>query len=98
MEYNKSVAYINLSEVKDYLRITFDDDDSVIINLMDAATEYLINAGCVLDFNKNLSKLALCMLVAHWYDYRGVQGDEKYFPMGLQTIILQLKGATIAPL
>lgn len=92
------VFELEINEIKKYLRIEYDDEDEIINILKESAIEYLIRAGCKLNTSDKLSFLAISMLVSHWYDNRGVIGDDKLLPMGLRTIILQLKGETIDPL
>lgn len=82
-----------LEHVKEYLRIDGDYDDPMLSLLIDSAKEYLSNAG-VKEQENNLYKLAITMLVTHWYENRNQETDartKKVLDLGLQTIILQLK-------
>lgn len=83
-----------LEHVKQYLRIDGDHDDVMLGLLIDSAKEYLLNAG-VKELKENaLYKLAITMLVTHWYEHREQSIDgrtSRVIEMGLQTIILQLR-------
>lgn len=82
-----------LSHVKQYLRIDGDHDDNMLGLLISSAKEYLENAG-VKEQDKPLYKLAITMLVTHWYEHREQSIDgrtSRLIEMGLQTIILQLR-------
>lgn len=86
-----------LEHVKEYLRIDGDYDNKLLGLLIDSAKEYLKNAGVQEqndDKSSNLYKLAITMLVTHWYENRNQETDartKKVLDLGLQTIILQLK-------
>lgn len=82
-----------LEHVKEYLRIDGDHDDNMLGLLIDSAKKYLSNAG-VKESDEELYKLAITMLVTHWYENRlqSIDGrTSRVIEMGLQTIILQLK-------
>lgn len=82
-----------LEHVKEYLRIDGDQDDNMLGLLIDSAKEYLSNAG-VKEQDSTLYRLAITMLVTHWYEHREQSIDgrtSRVIEMGLQTIILQLR-------
>lgn len=82
-----------LEHVKEYLRITGDFDDNLVSLLINSAKDYLKNAG-VEEQDTDLYKLAITMLVTHWYENRNQQTDSRtqtVMDLGIQTIILQLK-------
>ena len=89
-----------LSHVKQYLRIDGDYDNDMLSLLISSAKEYLANAGVKEQANE-LYKLAITMLVTHWYEERQQSVDgrsSRVIEMGLQTIILQLRvGETNEP-
>ena len=76
-----------LDEVKLYLKIDNDEDD----NLLKSLIEYLINAGCKIYEENDLSKLAINLLVGHWYENREVIGKADKLAFSLESIIIQLK-------
>lgn len=91
-----------LPHVKEYLRVSGDHDDNMLGLLIDSAKEYLSNAGVPDDVEEDkLYKLAITMLVTHWYENREQDIDgrtSRTIELGLQTIILQLKaGADYEP-
>lgn len=79
-----------LEEIKNYMRIDEDYDDNLINSLIEAANLYMINAG-VKKFENDLYKLAIKMLVLHWYDNREVIGEAKKLAFSLDNIITQLQ-------
>lgn len=85
---------MDLEELKLFLRIDGEEEDSLIEGLKIGAEEYLNNAGINKDYNKELYKLAIKILVTHWYENRAVETVGKNvskITFGLDTIIIQLK-------
>ncbi len=85
---------MNLEELKLFLRIDGEEEDLLIESLKISAEEYLTNAGINKDYSKQLYKLAIKILVTHWYENREVENVGKNaskIAFGLDTIILQLK-------
>ena len=84
---------ISVVEAKKYLKFEEDytDEDSDIIALISSAEGYLKNAGCVLNAGDEVAKLAIKMLVVHWYENREPIGQGNKLAFGLQSIITQLK-------
>lgn len=82
-----------LEHVKQYLRIDGDQDNTMLGLLINSAKEYLANAGVEAQ-ESTLYKLAITMLVTHWYENREQRIDgrtSRTIELGLQTIILQLR-------
>lgn len=81
-----------LDELKTYLRIDGSEDDSVLALLLEAAVEYLKNAG-VHDTNIESAsyKLAVMLYVALHYENRDPAVKIERFSFALESIILQLK-------
>ncbi|WP_291648934.1 head-tail connector protein [Clostridium sp.] len=85
---------MDLEELKLFLRIDGEEEDSLIEGLKIGAEEYLTNAGINKDYNKELYKLAIKILVNHWYENRAVETTGKNVSkvaFGLDTILIQLK-------
>lgn len=82
---------MELDELKLFLRVDGEEEDELIQCLQLAAEEYLINAGVNKDYSKELYKLAVKLLVTHWYNNREVTGKADRLAFSLDTIILQLK-------
>jgi len=84
-----------LERVKGYLRIDGKRDDEMLEFLIETAKEYLSNAGVKEEIHSesNQYKLAIIMLVTHWYENREqvTSSIPKAITLGLQSIILQLK-------
>ncbi|MBV4417201.1 head-tail connector protein [Clostridium tyrobutyricum] len=86
------MSILNLDEAKLYLHVDYEDDDSTIKDLIDAAEIYLINAGCnINEQNTVMFKLAEKMLVSHWYNNREPTGSATKLVYGFQSIIIQLR-------
>ena len=79
-----------LEEIKNYMRIDEDYDDNLINSLIEAANLYMLNAG-VKNTENDLYKLAIKMLVLHWYENREVIGEAKKLAFSLDNIITQLQ-------
>lgn len=82
---------MDILEIKKYGNIEHDEDDSLLEELKLTAEEYLDGAGIKNNYTKHRYKLAIKILVIHWYDNRNVQGEEKTLPYGLKSLIEQLR-------
>lgn len=88
---------MELEEIKLYMRIDSSEDDILIADMQLAAEEYLANAGITKDYLKNLYKLAVKLLIKHWYDNRdatidgGVGTVSKKLEYSLSSIMFQLR-------
>jgi uncharacterized phage protein (predicted DNA packaging) len=89
---------IEVTEMKEYLRAESDEEDNFIENLIQAAELYLLNAGCILkgpnEQTTKLAKLAVKMLVSHWYENRQIEQTGTVvtkISFSLDSIIAQLK-------
>ena len=76
--------------------LAIDDDEEILLieGLQKSAEEYLNNAGIKKDYTKELYKLAIKILVSHWYENRAVETIGKNvskIAFGLDTILIQLK-------
>ncbi|WP_273690260.1 head-tail connector protein [Ketogulonicigenium vulgare] len=63
---------INLKQVKEFIRVDFDDDDTVIQTLMTVAVEYMTSlTGYENDFDAPKAwDLCCLLLIGHWYANR----------------------------
>lgn len=61
---------MELEDLKLYLRVDGTDEDTLIGSLQVGAETYLTNAGITVDYSNDLYKLAVKMLILHWYDNR----------------------------
>lgn len=85
---------MELEEIKKYLKVDGNEEDDLLLGLQGAAEEYLINAGVVKDYTKNLFKIAIKLLISHWYENRNavvVGSISKNMEFSLSNIIIQLK-------
>jgi len=86
---------MTLDEVKLWLRVDGDDEDSVIADMIDAAKEYIKNGSGYSNFDdpNKLADLAIKVLVTHWYENRGsvlIGSISKEIEFSLQSIMAQL--------
>ncbi|NFN09408.1 head-tail connector protein [Clostridium botulinum] len=84
---------MDLQQVKQFLRIDFDDDDSYIILLIDVAKEYIIDAVGKYDETSARYKLLLLNIVSTLYENREYTIDKTNEKVAytLKSIILQLQ-------
>ena len=82
---------MEIEELKLFLRIDGDYEDTLIATLQLAAEEYITNAGVTKDYTKPTYGLAIKILVGHWYENRGAIGKTDKLAFSLDTILLQLK-------
>ena len=89
---------LTLEEVKDYLRIDFDEDDEQLLGLILAATAYLKDA--IDDFSENFeknpyfqerAKLIAKVLIQGWYDNRESTNKENGFLYTVRSLLTQLQ-------
>jgi uncharacterized phage protein (predicted DNA packaging) len=88
------VIILTLEEIKVFLKVDHEEEDAFIQGLKLSAEEYLTNAGIKKDYTKELYKLAIKILISHWYENRAVETVGKNvskIAFGLDTIIVQLK-------
>lgn len=64
---------LTLEDVKNYLRVDFDDDDTLLTGLMSAADEYL-KSGVGANYNNESerAKTLSLIVIADLYDNRGI--------------------------
>ncbi|MDT2438316.1 head-tail connector protein [Enterococcus avium] len=85
---------MELSELKNYLRIDHDLDDALIETLQDVAEKYIYGAIEVTATDDERFDYAVTLLVSHWYENR-IATSEKAFaeiPFGVTALIHQLRG------
>lgn len=93
-----------LDELKEYLRIDGDEEDTTLSSFIFAAQDFLKDAGVkqpkdyylIVDGKDVFARhrLAIMMLATHWYENRTIYANgntKNEVPYGVQTLILQLK-------
>lgn len=92
---------VELDEAKMFLRLDNDytDEDMLVQSLELAAEEHLLNAtGIVFDSTNNLAKLYINVLLADFYNDRGITQELKSKTRTtLASIVLQLQYAYAMP-
>lgn len=84
---------LTLAETKEFLRLEHDylSEDTFITSLIISAENYIKNAsGKTFDNTNELAKLAIRMLVSHWYTKREVIGKADKLAYSLDAILFQL--------
>ena len=87
---------LTLEEAKNYLRIDYDEDDTLLQSLMIAAIDYLRDA--INDFDKkvekekfrNRARIIACVLLQDWYDNRE-HAESKDFSYTVRSLMTQLQ-------
>lgn len=91
---------MEIEELPLYIKVDEEDDKPIITMQMKAAKAYLKNAGIKAEQLKEdqddyeLYKMAICMLVGHWYENRStvvVGSISKELEHSLTSIIIQLR-------
>lgn len=82
---------MKLDEIKEYLRIEHVEEDEVLSALQKASEEYMKNAGCVKNYDSELYKHAIKILISHWYDNRGITAVSNPVSYSIESIIYQIK-------
>lgn len=81
---------MELQQVKDYLRVDYEEEDALISAMHLAAREYLKNAGVPEQPSSELYNHVIFMLTAIFYDNRGTTDKDIAIPSFLHHLIIQL--------
>lgn len=80
-----------LNELKRYAVLDPSDGDDLLLEAcMEAAVEWFQGAG-VAPRESRLYDLGVYMLAVHYFDNRGVVGKDEQLPMGVYSIMHQLR-------
>lgn len=88
---------ISLDEMKNYLRVTYDDDDEYIKSLLCVADSYM--EGAITNFREKIkeekfrvrAEMAAKALVSHLYDERFYQGKKLELNYVIHSLMLQIE-------
>lgn len=81
-----------LNDVKLYLRVDDYTEDEVIQGMIDAAKQYIqTGTGVTFDETNARHLITLKMIVAHWYDNRGLVGNTTELPFTVTAQLLQIE-------
>ena len=87
---------LGIEDVKNYLRIDYNEDDNLLQSLMVAAENYLNDAICNLEEGlkeekfKERAKILMYVIIQDWYDNRE-SGESKDFNYTIRSIMTQLQ-------
>ncbi len=86
---------MSLDEVKNYLRVDFDDDDTYIQLLIEVAKEYIVNTIGFYDNDIARMRLLLLVLIGYMYESRSYiienKSDKAAYPWRSMVLQLQLE-------
>lgn len=88
---------MELDELKIFIRADGTDEDLLIGSLQIAAEIFITNTGVIKDYANELYRLAVKLLVLHWYENREVVGKADKLAFSLETIIFSIKYNQPAP-
>ena len=83
-----------LDELKKYLRIDWDDEDTFLTSLLDLSKDYIEKAtGKTFDENNPKHKLAAYLFCSHQYENRNpvVSTNTKTLEYSLQSLLFQIE-------
>ncbi len=81
-----------LNEIKNYLRVDFDDDDTLLNTIILAGKEYIINAIGYIDMGKASFRVLLYTICADLYERRSYLIDKAIQTNKIiNSLILQLQ-------
>ncbi|MGM0214281.1 head-tail connector protein [Enterococcus sp. AZ109] len=91
---------IEVSDVKNSLRIDHNLDDTLIDLLIETAADYIISAIDAKAERENIEKYqqfnwAVSLLTQHWYEKRDTANSDR-MPVTVQALIQQMRGAYYA--
>lgn len=87
---------LGIEDVKNYLRIDYNEDDNLLQSLMVAAENYLNDAICNLEEClkeekfKERAKILMYVIIQDWYDNRE-SGESKDFNYTIRSMMTQLQ-------
>lgn len=86
---------MELDEIKLYLKIDGEYEDALLDTMKLTAEEYLLGAGIQSNYDKKTYKLAILMLISHWYTNRSLVNEngraQIEIPFGVRPLIQQLQ-------
>lgn len=85
---------MELTELKNYLRIDHDLDDTLLETLKDVAEKYIYGAIEIKTTDDERFDYAVTLLVGHWYENRITTSEKaiEEIPFGVTALIHQLRG------
>ena len=90
---------LTLQEVKDFLKVDYEDEDPFLQDLIGASEQYLKNASeKVFDSTNKLARLYCKVLINEWFKDRSLMQEQKVTArvrFTLQSILLQLQYAEV---
>lgn len=82
---------MTLSEVKSYLRVDYNDDDTMIQLMMEAAEETIIAACGEFNEEKPRAKMIYLAMVQDMYDNRTLVSEKKHLREMYRSLLTQLQ-------
>lgn len=87
---------MTLEEMKLFLKIDFDDDDSLLLLMIEAAKEYIVDAIGKYDETSARTRILLFLLVSNMYETRSFTVDKsnEKVAYAVRSMVLQLQYRT----
>jgi len=85
-----SEILISVDDVKRFGKIEYGGDDETVEFCLNAAVDMLKSAG-VVSRSSGLYKMAVCRLALHYYENREELSNFNQVPLGINTMIEQLR-------
>lgn len=90
---------LTLDQVKEWLRMDQDSEDSLLSSLITVSETFVVNATHPnADKTSELFLLAQRFLISHWYENRDLIGSNQNLPFHLAAILQQIAFTTEDPI
>ena len=88
------MAVVSLEEMKNYLRVDFDDDDALLEGIIVQSQQICMDVARFSDFEdfekQPVSKIAVMYAVAYLYEHRE-DADHKALAVGLRALLFGIR-------
>lgn len=82
---------VDVKDVKSFGRIEYDGDDDNVSRCLDSAISFLEASGIPMQENNSLYDMAALRMALHFYENREELSNFKQIPLGINTMIEQLR-------
>lgn len=82
---------VDVKDVKSFGKIEYDGDDENVGRCLDSAIEFLKASGVPQQDNNKLYDMAVLRMALHFYENREELSNFRQIPLGINTMIEQLR-------